>query len=248
MRFYVIFGISYFLLGEKNSARVLVGLFAVGLFLRLHHSVETLDAMPQYRDLVAPMDRNIGSLIQMGLWGAFADTLSYGMFASGVYFARYFQHGDKWALLWAAILGILSGVIVGPNGDPYGYGYPNWLAIAAGLVLMALIPLSCAVATVRRVWSSPLLVFLGFVSYPLYLLHQNALVALIVQLHTRLPGLPALLLPALPMALLVGAAWLIARYAEPFVRERIRRGCAYLYASAATLKAAILSKLGLAKS
>jgi peptidoglycan/LPS O-acetylase OafA/YrhL len=71
------------------------------------------------------------------------------------------------------------------------------------------------------VLSRPVLVFLGFVSYPLYLLHENMLVAMIVKMGHAAPWMPSILMPLLPIAIVIGAGSLIAVYIEPWLHKQL---------------------------
>ena len=57
--------------------------------------------------------------------------------------------------------------------------------------------------------------FLGWISYPLYLIHQEVGNAIIMACRTN--GVPAPLAIALAAAVAIGVATLIARYVEPAV-------------------------------
>jgi peptidoglycan/LPS O-acetylase OafA/YrhL len=59
------------------------------------------------------------------------------------------------------------------------------------------------------------LVFIGFISYPLYLIHENMMVEMIVKVGWAFPGMPAILIPALPICVVISLAWVIAKYMEP---------------------------------
>ncbi len=73
----------------------------------------------------------------------------------------------------------------------------------------------------QRAMSYPPLLFLGFVSYPLYLLHENAMVSMIVQIGQAEPSIPAFILPLIPMTGIVVVAWLVARFGEPKLKGAI---------------------------
>jgi peptidoglycan/LPS O-acetylase OafA/YrhL len=88
--------------------------------------------------------------------------------------------------------------------------------IYAEIAICALFLSAIAFPRVRAVLSTRSLLFLGFVSYPLYLIHENAMIALTVKLGA-LAAVPGLLLPVLPVALLAGVAWMAATFAEPFM-------------------------------
>ncbi|MEO6117972.1 MAG: hypothetical protein ABIP37_02755, partial [Methylotenera sp.] len=76
--------------------------------------------------------------------------------------------------------------------------------------------------TLQKILSNKLLGFVGFISYPLYLVHENALVSMIVQLHHYFNWIPGILLPVLPILGIILTAWLIARYLEPNLRKLIK--------------------------
>ena len=87
----------------------------------------------------------------------------------------------------------------------------------------ALFALAVVARPVRRILSVRPLLFLGFVSYPLYLMHENAMIASIVKLGRVTPDSLHPWLPLLPTAGLILAAWLVARFAEPALRSVLRR-------------------------
>ena len=98
------------------------------------------------------------------------------------------------------------------NAQPVG-AYP------AALVLTALFFVSVLFEGVGRIVANRPLLFLGFVSYPLYLIHQNALVGLIARSSRHLRFVPAPLLPLGPILFLVAVAYVIARFVEPNAKK-----------------------------
>jgi peptidoglycan/LPS O-acetylase OafA/YrhL len=65
------------------------------------------------------------------------------------------------------------------------------------------------------------LLLLGFISYPLYLLHENLLISMILKLVAFAPFVPLVLSPVLPILALVLLAYLVAKYIEPGLRARL---------------------------
>jgi peptidoglycan/LPS O-acetylase OafA/YrhL len=66
------------------------------------------------------------------------------------------------------------------------------------------------------------LLFAGAVSYPLYLVHNEMGVGLINHARTWMPAGGWPLLPFMMLAVMLGAAWLVARFLEPPATRRLR--------------------------
>lgn len=93
--------------------------------------------------------------------------------------------------------------------------------LGAALMCLALYALFSSVLhfeQMRRLLSVQWIVFLGYVSYPLYLIHENALVAMTLKVHRLWPEAPLLLTPIPGLAILLCIAWLMARYGEPKIK------------------------------
>ena len=217
-RFYILFGALYFALGKRWAVAILIGLFALGLYARYFHSSGALDRLPLWIALSHKAEAFFNLIKGVGLWGTFCDTLDYWMFGSGIFFALYARHKKVWLLSMSAVLGLLSAVTFGLN-SPYGSWGINYAGIAAALAIMLIIPLSCVMTTLRGLWVNPFFMFFGFISYPLYLCHQNMIVAMMIKIHHAVPFVPSILLPALPIAGVIGLAWMIAKYGEAAVRS-----------------------------
>lgn len=194
VRFYIVFGIAFFLFGDR-SVYVLVGLLVLGLVNSL--LVQSLD----------------GTAIKaLNLFSSLAYLKYFGWFAIGAFlYNAWRERGTKYfywsmALLPLAILA---------NGD-----------LEPGAVLTAALLYLVFVAALFNDWVGRFLslrpfLFLGYISYPLYLIHENAMLALMVKVHQFFPGIPALA-SALPgVAVVIAVAWLITRYLEPVVRQLI---------------------------
>lgn len=70
-------------------------------------------------------------------------------------------------------------------------------------------------------FSSRFFLFWGFISYPLYLIHQNMMAALTIKTHDTFNAIPGIIMPIPGMIVVVFVAYAIAAYAEPAVRRRI---------------------------
>ena len=151
----------------------------------------------------------------------------YGpLFASGVLIHRLWR-GDKrpavWALLAAAAtLEALHAYEVRAD-FVHLYNQPLdvptlWLLQAALFGLFA-----GALWASRRITATPLVLALGGITYPLYLLHQNAGYVTLARLEPRVGRWAAL---AIVIAAVIAMAWAIWRFAEPVGRRAIKRAFA----------------------
>jgi len=61
-----------------------------------------------------------------------------------------------------------------------------------------------------KLLSARWLVWAGFISYPLYLIHENALIALTIKVHRTFPVIPAVLTPLPGLIVILSAAYILA--------------------------------------
>jgi peptidoglycan/LPS O-acetylase OafA/YrhL len=92
-------------------------------------------------------------------------------------------------------------------------------ATVAAIVVSLLFAASTASAAIQAVLRNRVLQFFGFVSYPLYLLHQNIMIAMVAKMGIASFTVPMYLYPLLALAMIAFTAWIVAKYGEPFVRN-----------------------------
>jgi len=140
VRFYFIFGLSYYIAGEKNALRLLFLIFCIGLWINLHHAFNLLEYFKLFKILVDKTDVTIGWLMSKGLFSSVADTVQYGMFLCGAIFSKYIKCPKRNTLLMAITLGLASAVLLG-HGNPYLPSERfNVTGILMGVVVMCIIP------------------------------------------------------------------------------------------------------------
>ena len=61
-----------------------------------------------------------------------------------------------------------------------------------------------------KLLSARSLVWAGFISYHLYLIHENALIAMTIKVHLKFPAIPAVLTPLPGLILILSAAYILA--------------------------------------
>ena len=108
-------------------------------------------------------------------------------------------------------------------------GFPLSLAQRLELVgIVALFAGSHKSAGVREALNSRLLVFAGAISYPLYLIHSNMGVGLLAKGKALSGVVPGEFVALAVVAVVIAYAWLIERFAEPWVREQMRPVTGYM--------------------
>lgn len=138
----------------------------------------------------------------------------FGWFCVGALLYKAYVANSKLLVLVSALMMIPTVLIM------YGKGLP--IVTACGLVYVAFY-LTLNNRMVSAIFASRLFVFLGFISYPLYLIHENAMVAMTIKTHHHAPYLPDLLTPWPGIAAIVLVSYLMAKYVEPTVREGLKK-------------------------
>jgi peptidoglycan/LPS O-acetylase OafA/YrhL len=205
-RFYLIFGALYFLIGRGRAVWALVGLY---LLMHLFRVVEAPAFVAHLPAGLAGLAAGLGALHGHGI-----------LRALGVPYFLWFFVGANYWLWWS-------------ERRPHHY----WIAVVASivcalsplagagqrLVIVALLAAVMRFEAVRRVVACRTLLVVGFASYPLYLIHENMMVAMIMRVGRVLPWLPAWTMPLVPIAVVIGLGWLFARFVEPPARRTIDR-------------------------
>lgn len=193
--FYIIFGILYFNFGLRIAV--------ASIFLA---------------SLVACTAGFAASLgIVGGLFGRIAAMLDwlgfvhFGWFASGALFYEYFR--TKRLHLFAVALA--TGVVAALDWKPTFFSLVDRLAL---LSVVACFSLAVTTVPMQRLLSTRILTLAGFVSYPLYLLHDNIVIGLTQLMGRAVPFVPLGLDPIAPIILVTLIAFVIAKYIEPTIR------------------------------
>lgn len=137
----------------------------------------------------------------------------YGWFASGC-LAYLFYNNRQWKFLLPALIIAVFEIIYRSN-ELYRY------IIAFAILAAFMLPVYFE--QLRGLFANRFLLFVGFISYPLYLIHENDMIAIIIKLHNHFAFIPGALLPLISISILCFIAWLIAKYAEPFVKNLIHK-------------------------
>lgn len=152
-------------------------------------------------------------------WAYLYDTPYWAWFACGALFYEW-KRTDDWRLFAVAmIIGIVASAVPMPGAG--GIKNMDWLPLA-GLPFVLLFAAALRYSRVQRILRSRWLLFLGFVSYPLYLIHEQAVVGLSMSLGRNVSqGWLSGVIPLLPIAIVIAASWVIAKFWEKPVRRAI---------------------------
>ena len=193
--FYLVFGLLYFA-DRGGAVPALLGLFGAACLQALLNHIG-LPGWPGF-----------------GLLVSLLGVRYYGWFVAGALLHAGHGRRDRSHLL--AVLVLPAAILMTPGAGTD----PGAAAFGAGLFM--LFYLGVFHPGFGRLLASRPLGFLGFISYPLYLMHENAMIAMTVDVHAGLPGLPAMLTPLPGLALLAAVAYLVARYLEPAMQKLLR--------------------------
>lgn len=192
-KFYIIAGVTYFFLGRAFLIPVLVTLF---VFWLVTFVISTkIDS--QYINLL----QTISNALSLK---------HFGWFAAGAVLYIHFQTQNKQWLYAGVALMILSSLVVRIDA----LGFDSEVIIGA-LLISALFTVSFKSKLLQRILQTRVLVFFGFISYPLYLIHENAMTSMIIKMESGTPWLHPFLYPYPAIIFLTFTAYIIAKYVEP---------------------------------
>lgn len=195
VKFYVIFGLLYFLF-NRNIA--LIGIFVIYLSALV---LQLLCFIGFFKE-TSWMKIYIGSFIH------------FGWFVAGAITYIYFRNREKkhlWMIIFTTFCSLL-----------YVIRFQDLVMLVYLIAVTLVFYLAIFWKRLRAVFSMSFLKFVGFISYPLYLLHENMLVALIIKIHRNFSSVPYFLLPVISSFFIVFLAWGVAFFAEPFLQKKLK--------------------------
>lgn len=200
-QFYVIAGVSYFIFGGRRAAlAVLLILFA---FAVVSGPIRNLMGDSSiFQNLLLLSDR-LGARL-------------YGWFAGGALLYVYYSKKSIHVLILGLAVTVVAVLVE--------HGIRNVeVKVPAALIALAFVG-TLLNGRMRLVFGHRAFLFLGYISYPLYLAHENIMVSLIIKVGKSVPELPAILVPLAPISLVILVAWLVASYLEPAIKTILRTG------------------------
>lgn len=195
VRFYVMFGLCYYVLGKKKSFFVMTGLsFA-------------LLALMQLVPLLSPQNAERAH----NLFGKILIGHHLPWFLLGMYV--YLFNFEKHRILLLLIL-----------GNALAFQLDNVSSAVAAIILMALIFGAFTTPAVQAFFRTRVLLFFGFISYPLYLLNDSIGRGIVLALYEKFgEAVPFEVFPFIALAIVVPPVWCIAKYVEPAIQHWLKR-------------------------
>ena len=200
-KFYIFAAIIYYWLGRNWLLIFLLVAYAIAVFF-------------QMVNIYYP--NHLISLVSLG----FSKVLSFihfGWFAAGAMFYIFLKTKEnKWFYY-----GFFSSIVCSAFMDEYDAEF-DWMVPVAALAVSTVFAFAIISQKLQLVLNNRFFQIFGFMSYPLYLIHENMMISMIVKIgrHNHF-GVPEYLYPLPAIAVLSFIAYVIASYGEKIVKNRI---------------------------
>jgi peptidoglycan/LPS O-acetylase OafA/YrhL len=188
-KFYIVFGICYFMLKRTNALIALFSMYILSI---------------------------VGTKLNISFLNTLSEFFSFtffGWFVTGSLAYLYFISKKNKYLYFSILVGLLNIV-------PYRHD-PKSLLFSFIILILFFTPIYFE--KTRFILQNSVILFWGLISYPLYLIHENAMVSLISKV-SKVLNIPDILLPIVPISILVFISYFIVRIAEPFIRNNLDYG------------------------
>jgi peptidoglycan/LPS O-acetylase OafA/YrhL len=198
--FYILFGVSFFILGWKRATLVIA---LVGLIVLFGSQILIASGITGSALRIVEPFNWLG--IKFFLW-----------FASGILFAKARTLADDRIFALACVVGFAAAILISPNAMPL-----SWDDSYAMIAMLVLFAAAQRVGVVQNLLQWRPLLFLGTISYPLYLIHETVGLGLIVWTYRLAPQIPDVLLPVPTFVLMMALCYWITRTIEPRLKASL---------------------------
>lgn len=195
VKFYIILGVFYFIMGSNFSVIALCIVYLIYPFCIL-------------------LNQNGNAPLFLEKIISITSCQYFGWFTSGAFFYLYKKNtNNRNKLILALLVGLLSSIII----EKVTIG-----STITCLFILFIFFSPAKIAIIKKILENKIFIFLGFISYPLYLIHQNILISSILKINKSLPKMPMILLPIIPIFVLILICFMIANYIEPFIKKTMK--------------------------
>ena len=199
VRFYVMFGLCYYVLGKKKAFYVMTAL-SFALFLLLQ---------------IAPLLGGNNVERMQNLFGKMLIGYHLPWFLLGMYVYLFNFQTQRILLLLIA-------------GNALAFNLSSVGSAVATLILMALIFGAFTTSAVQAFFRTRVLLFFGFISYPLYLFNDSIGRGIVLALYenfSEISGvhIPFEVFPFIALGIVVPPVWCVAKYLEPAIQRWLKQ-------------------------
>lgn len=195
VKFYVIFGLLYYFF-KRNIA--LLGLFVIYIIAVGYQILDFHHLLPQY---LLKFKAYIGNFVY------------FGWFVSGALAYLYYKNRKK-SFLLAFIVATICAMF-------YMYKLQDMTRNIYLLILILIFLGSLFWRPLNSFFSMKFFKFIGFISYPLYLLHENMMISWMIKINNYFQ-LPYFILPIIAFSLVIPIAYLVSAFIEPYFQRNLK--------------------------
>lgn len=202
VKFYLIFGTLYFA-DKKRSLHYMIAIFLLSF---TYKSFTYLNIMNSHQ--IA--NKILFSLLSLQ---------HFGWFCIGALI--YKSHKEENHFYASTSVTILPLAILITNNHDTGY-------IIASTAIFTIFYISIFHENSSKIISSKIFMFFGFISYPLYLIHQNTMISLTIKTHHKFHWINEMATPIPGIIIIILISFIIAKYAEPALKKNLQFAKQYI--------------------
>lgn len=196
VKFYIIFGLLYFYFGRKGALIGIISCYFIWLGIRIMLFTR-----------VTPLD------FYLHISGDILSFIYFGWFGSGALAYLFFTSKNVIYLFFALGVGLLS---------VFSLNFHSAQTVIFIVVVLLLFLATIYFDSLKNIFANKVFIFFGFISYPLYLIHENTMIALMIKLKNT-STIPNILLPVIPIMILIVIAYFVAKTFEPKIHDILSR-------------------------
>lgn len=198
-KFYILSAFLYFFVKDKKLAFTLFGFFMLWV-------------------LASAFNENFDNRFIYMIY-ALTTHLSFeyfGWFASGSCFYLFHKYEQRSWFFYGVIMAVISSVTL---------YIENYNTMISALLISLFFACSFVFPFIQKILSFRLLIFIGFISYPFYLLHENMIISLSIELPETFVSMPLIIAPMIAIVFIIFLSYIISKYMEVPVKNVIRLIC-----------------------
>ncbi|MCI2282237.1 hypothetical protein L3081_00985 [Colwellia sp. MSW7] len=196
-KFYLIAAFLYYILNEKKLTFSLFGLFLI--------AVSANQLNQTYNNSIIYSIHSISTHLSLGFFGWFASGASLYLF--------YKSKQMKWFICGFSMAMISSFLLYRDNYHTMVFAF----AISFFFTLTFISPV------IQKTLQNRVLMFVGFISYPLYLIHENMMISMVIDLSNLLPSIPLIMPPIMAISFVLLISYIISKYLENHIKNICKR-------------------------